>query len=91
MISRRFLLGALLMVLVAGLVSPGWSTQTRYINNKIASRVLSDTSNGAATEALVVLTEQADLSPAYTLQTKQEKGTFVVNALRTIAARKARS
>ena len=87
MITRRFLLGALFMVLLAGLVSPGWSTQTGDSNNKIASRVLSDTANGAATEALVVLTEQADLSAAYTMQTKQEKGTFVVNSLRTVANR----
>ena len=34
-----------------------------------------------------MLTEQADLSPAYTLHTKSEKGIFVVNSLRTVANR----
>jgi len=82
MISRRFLLGALLMVLLAGLA--GAYAQT---NGKISSFVLNGTANGASTEALVVLSQQADLSPAYTLQTKLEKGYFVFNALRTVAGR----
>ena len=87
MTARRFLLGALVMALLAGMVTLSWSSSTASPNNKIASRVLSDTSNGASTEALVVLTEQADLSPAYSLQTKVEKGTFVFNALRAVADR----
>jgi serine protease AprX len=82
MISRRFLLGALLMVLLAGLVSAN-----AQANGKISSRVLTETSNGGSTEALVVLSQQADLSPAYTLNTKLEKGYFIVNALRTVAGR----
>jgi serine protease AprX len=85
--SRRFLLGAAVLVLLAGLTSLGWSTQTGDSNNKIAARVLAETTNGGATEALVVLTEQADLNPAYSLQTKLEKGTFVVNTLRAVANR----
>jgi hypothetical protein len=85
--SRRFLLGALLMVLLATVIPLSWSTQPGDANGKIASRVLSDTTNGASTEALVVLTEQADLSPAYNLKTKLEKGTFVFNTLRAVADR----
>ena len=85
--SRRFLPGALLIVLLAGLVSLSWSTQTSDANGKIASHVLSETTNGGSTEALVVLTEQADLSPAYSLQTKVQKGTFVFNTLRSVANR----
>ena len=54
---------------------------------KIAPRVLTDTENGKSTEALVVLTEQADLRPAASLQTKEEKGTFVFNTLREVANR----
>jgi serine protease AprX len=84
---RRFLLGALVMVLLAGVVPLSWSSSTGSSNDKIAWRVLSDTANGAVTEALVVLNEQADLSPAYSLKTKVEKGTFVFNALRTVANR----
>ncbi len=88
MISRRFLPAALLIVLLAGLVSLSWSAPAGDSNNnKIAARVLAETVNGGSTEALVVLTEQADLSPAYSLQTKVEKGTFVFNALRAVANR----
>jgi len=84
--SRRFLLGTFLMVLLAGLVSLSWSAQTGGANGKIAARVLSETANGGSTEALVVLTQQADLSPAYTMKTKLEKGTFVFNTLRAVAS-----
>ena len=87
MISRKFLLVALLMVLVAVLVPLSLSAQTGGPSGKISPRVLAETANGASTEALVVLTQQADLSPAYTLRTKLQKGYFVVNALRTVAGR----
>ncbi|HKD85026.1 MAG TPA: S8 family serine peptidase [Terriglobales bacterium] len=60
----------------------GWSSQA---GSKIASRVLSETANGGTTEALVVLTRQADLSPAYNLVTKAEKGRFVYDTLRAVA------
>jgi serine protease AprX len=85
--SRRFLLGVLVMVLLASAVPLSWSSSIVSSDSKVASRVLSDTANGASTEALVVLTEQADLSPAYSMKTKSEKGTFVFNALRTAASR----
>ena len=54
---------------------------------KIAPRVMAETANGHSTEALVVLTEQADLRPAAGLQTKLDKGTFVFNTLREVANR----
>jgi len=85
--SRKFLLGAILAALIAGIVPSGWSIQTGEMNGKIASRVLAETANGGSTEALVVLTQQADLSAAATLKTKLEKGYFVVNSLRVVAAR----
>src|SRR5262245_32084879 len=53
---------------------------------KIAQRVLAETAGGKRTEALVVLREQADLSPADALATKAEKGRFVVDALRAVAS-----
>jgi serine protease AprX len=87
MTSRRLLPGAGLAVLLAVLVPFAWSAQTGDSNSKISSRVLAETTNGGSTEALVVLTRQADLSPAYSLKTKLEKGYFVVNALRTVANR----
>src|SRR5208283_2631216 len=79
--------GALLSVLLAGLVPLCWSAQSPSPNGKIATRVLAETASGGTTEALIVLTQQADLSPAYTMQTKLEKGSFVVNSLRTVASR----
>ncbi len=79
MIARRIVLGALTMALLAGAYA-----QT---NDKISPFVVAGTANGASTEALVVLSQQADLSPAYTLKTKLEKGNFVVNSLRTVASR----
>ena len=56
-------------------------------SSKIAPRVMTETANGAVTEALVVLSEQADLSAAASLPTKLEKGRYVVDALRAIANR----
>lgn len=84
---RKFLLGAWLTMLLAVMTTLGWSAQTGDPSGKIAPRILAETANGASTEALVVLAQQADLSPAYTLQTKMEKGYFVVNALRAVAGR----
>jgi subtilisin family serine protease len=57
------------------------------IDEKIAPRVLAETANGGSTEALIVLAEQADLSHASALQSKVEKGRFVVSTLRAVAAR----
>ncbi len=85
--SRKFLLGTILAALIAGTVPSGWSIQAGETNGKIASRVLAETANGGSTEALVVLTEQADLSAAATMKTKLEKGYFVVNSLRAVASR----
>ena len=56
-------------------------------NQKISARVLDETGNGGATEALVVLAQQADLAPAAGLRTKLAKGRFVFNSLREVANR----
>ena len=81
--SRRFPL-ALIMTLVAFVLALS-CPQALAVSQKIAPRVLADTSNGASTEALVVLSVQADLSHAATLPSKLEKGRFVVSALRAVA------
>ncbi len=86
MVSRRFL-HLVAVALVVGLVLSGGSAWAASPADKIAPRVLSDTANGSVTEALVVLAEQADLSPAAALHSKQDKGRFVVNALRAVADR----
>jgi serine protease AprX len=56
-------------------------------NPKIGVRVQQETAHGSATEALIVLSEQADLKTAASLPTKDAKGRLVVNALREVAAR----
>ena len=82
---RKSLLAALTTALWAALVPLCWSAQTSDLTSKIASRVLSETANGGSTEALVVLTRQADLSAAANLPGKIAKGQFVVNTLRSLA------
>jgi serine protease AprX len=87
MFSRRFLYRVVLISLLAGVVTLGGSAWAINAADKVAPRVMAETANGGATEALVVLAEQADLSPAATLHSKLEKGRFAVNALRAVAAR----
>src|SRR5438093_12619653 len=53
------------------------------IATKIASWVMEHTANGQQAEFLVVLTDQADLSGAAALPTKNAKGRYVRDALRT--------
>src|SRR5207249_7680077 len=48
---------------------------------KIAPWLIEHTTNGQEAEFFVVLTDQADLSPAAALAAKAEKGRFVYDAL----------
>ena len=52
-----------------------------FQSGKIAQWVLEHTANGQQSEFFVVLTDQADLGPAASLQTKAEKGRFVYSTL----------
>ena len=54
---------------------------------KIAPSLASQTALGGSSEALIVFSEQADLSGAANLKTKLEKGRYVYNALRSVAER----
>ena len=54
---------------------------------KVSPLVASQVASGGSSEALIVLTEQADLSGAASLPTKLEKGQYVYNTLRTFAER----
>ena len=56
-------------------------------NSKISARVLKETAQGNATEAILVLSEQADLKAAASLPSKAAKGRFVMNSLRDVASR----
>lgn len=82
---RRILL--LLLTSVVLINVPGFAASDTVSNPKIAARLVSDTARGQFAEALIVLARQADLSPAASLQSKAAKGSFVVGALRTVAAR----
>jgi subtilisin family serine protease len=92
MTLRRHFSAVILVVLaIAGLTTVLLTTLAPISgaagNPKIAARLLTETAHGNATEALIVLSEQADLRAAASLSTKAAKGRFVVNALRNVASR----
>src|SRR5262245_9375574 len=67
------------------------STHVQLARAKISPWVLTQTSGGNQTEFFVVLADQADLSDAYQLSTKEEKGRFVFEALSAKAKETQRS
>jgi len=91
MTLRRYLSAALFVLLAIAIVTTVLTRLTPSAgaasNPKIAGRVVKETANGNATEALIVLSEQADLSRAAALPTKDAKGRYVVNRLREVARR----
>ncbi len=87
MTSRKIISGAILIVVLAGLVAFGRPAQATATSGKISPRVLFETANGGTTEALIVLSEQADLSAASNLHDKLAKRQYVVNTLRAVAER----
>ena len=56
-------------------------------STKIASHLLSETANGNSAEALIVLSEQADLRGAARFITKEAKGAYVFQTLHAVADR----
>jgi serine protease AprX len=54
---------------------------------KIEPKVANEAANTGSSEALIILGEQADLSGADQLSTKEERGRFVYSALREVAER----
>src|SRR6266487_3145614 len=62
-------------------IGQGGSPSQSVAAQKIAPWVTEHTANGQQAEFLVVLADQADLSPAAALNTKAEKGRFVHDAL----------
>src|SRR6266513_2554858 len=62
-------------------IGQGGSPNQSVAAQKIAPWVTEHTANGQQAEFLVVLADQADLSPAAALNTKAEKGRFVHDAL----------
>ena len=90
-LRRRISAGILVVLAIAGvtavLVTTLSTTSRAASNPKIAARLLKETAHGGGTEALVVLSEQANLKAAAALPTKEAKGRFVVNTLREVASR----
>ncbi|MFQ5341851.1 MAG: S8 family serine peptidase [Anaerolineae bacterium] len=58
---------------------------TRRLPAKVAPRLLAELESSGEADVLVFVRGRPDLTPARSLSTKQEKGRFVVNALRTTA------
>ena len=87
--SRRALVQAALVAfidfgLVASLQGAGPATSPDAISRKVDAWVL-DTASRGDTEFLVMLRAQADLRGAQTIARKDEKGAFVLDALRSQA------
>jgi subtilisin family serine protease len=85
-ISCQFPAAILLVVVLSSLVLPV-SAADLPPAAKIAPRLASETAFGGNSEALIVLSEQADLSGADNLPTKLEKGQYVYAKLREVAER----
>jgi subtilisin family serine protease len=98
MMNSRFV-ALLLLLTITGLLAGGLiasakidgiqgnqpSQEIQNAFNKLSPWVVEKTANGEEIEFLVVLKDQADLSGADSLQTKQEKGRYVFDALLTKA------
>lgn len=84
--GHRSLLLATLALLLISLASP-LSAADPHALGKIESKVATDAVNFGSSEALVVLTEQADLSGADQFATKAERAQYVYNTLREVAER----
>jgi len=87
MSSRKIFSTIFAALLIGAFALVSRPTPASGAEEKIAPRLLSDTTDGRVAEAMVVLREQADLSGASAMSAKLDKGRFVVNALREVAAR----
>ncbi len=81
---KKFILIFIPILLLLSLSS--WTNQQNW-QNKVDVEVLDAVANGNNIDFLVYMTEQADLSLANDLQTKEEKGEYVFEALHGMAQR----
>ena len=90
-VSKKRVTAALTVLALAACVGVGHMAQQPAADESAlrlkADPWILDTSQGGPTECLLVLREQADLSPASWLPTKEAKGAFVVRALKAMAGR----
>jgi subtilisin family serine protease len=82
---RKRVLGCIAVLFLLTSIIPNALATNKLAEAKISPRLISDTANGRVAEALVVLTQQADLSTAASLPTKEAKGSFTLEALRSVA------
>ncbi|HEV2827115.1 MAG TPA: S8 family serine peptidase [Pyrinomonadaceae bacterium] len=61
--------------------------QTQNPTERIAPKVLADTTDGNSTSVVILLADQADLSAAYGMKDQDERGWYVYNTLSQHAAR----
>src|SRR5262245_14319000 len=80
MTNKTISIAIALFVLVACIASAG-------IASKIKPWVDANTVNGRSAEFFIVMKEKADLSPAFSMSTKAEKGKFVYETLYDTAQR----
>src|SRR6266849_6654455 len=90
-LRRRFSAAILIVLSVAVLTAVVLTTLVptsgAASSPKISARVINETAKGNATETVIVLYQQADLTAAAALPTKVAEGRYVVNSLRGIANR----
>jgi subtilisin family serine protease len=62
-------------------------TQSAQAASKIEAKVLADTANGKSAQFIVLMSEQANLTSAYSMKDQDARGWYVYNTLRDTAAR----
>jgi len=83
----RLLCYALGMTLLVMALSQPHGLRAEMFSPKIENAVAAKLAQGETTRALIVLTEQADVSAADAMATKAQKGAYVFNTLRATAQR----
>ncbi len=76
---------ALFLALPSSSMKAGRESGPQDAAAKIATRIIETTSTGGKTEFLVVLEEQADLSPAFALTDRNERGRYTRDSLYRVA------
>lgn len=88
---KRLWLPVSLLLLLSVIVSPVGAEPARdYFassTSKVSTAVMEATADGETTSFIVLLTDQADLSAAYTMEDQDARGWYVYNTLREMAAR----
>ena len=85
--ARRTLVTSSILLAISSVTPVLAASDPAAALTKIEPHLASIIAFGGDNEALIILSEQADLSGAVNLPTKLQKGIYVYNALRTVAER----